>query len=120
MTEEVKEKDLENDYGFSRDQYSRLIEQGNDAIESMMALAKESDHPKAFEVLGMLLKLSADNTDKLMKLHRSRKLILKKDKGDTLDPNLAPYTENNLFVGSTSELQAMLKERKRPKEINDG
>jgi len=98
--------DIDDDYGYARSQYYRLAEQGQEAIEMMMELARESEHPRAFEVLAGMLKQNADITDKLMDLQKKKKDIEKEEKAS---PSLnAPVTNNNLFVGSTTDLQKML------------
>jgi len=97
--------DLDKDYVHVRDSLYDLSEQGEEAIELMMELARESEHPRAFEVLGQLIKQKADINDKLMKLHKSNKEI---KKVDALDP----ATNNNVFIGSTTELQRMLHNEK--------
>ena len=97
--------DLDKDYVHVRDSLYDLSEQGEEAIELMMELARESEHPRAFEVLGQLIKQKADINDKLMKLHKSNKEI---KKVDALDP----ATNNNVFIGSTADLQKMLHDEK--------
>jgi hypothetical protein len=101
--------DLDKDYNHVRDSLYDLDAQGEEAIELMMDLARESEHPRAFEVLGQLIKQKADINDKLMKLHKSNKEI----KSDTGAPGSLPgKTTNNLFVGSTTDLQRMLQNEK--------
>lgn len=96
--------DIKDDYDFARAQYYKLADQGQEAIELMMDLARESEHPRAFEVLAGMLKQNADIADKLMELQKKKKEVQKSD-----TPQLdAPVTNNNLFVGSTTELQKML------------
>lgn len=97
--------DLEKDYAHIRQSLYDLSDQGEEAIDLMMELARESEHPRAFEVLGQLIKQKADINDKLMKLHKSNKEIKKVD-----EP--AQLTNNNLFVGSTTDLQRMLQNEK--------
>jgi len=101
--------DLDKDYVHVRDSLYDLSEQGEEAIELMMELARESEHPRAFEVLGQLIKQKADINDKLMKLHKSNKEIKKVDALDLALPNA---TNNNVFIGSTTELQRMLHNEK--------
>jgi len=75
----------------------------------MMELARESEHPRAFEVLGQLIKQKADINDKLMKLHKSNKEI-KKVENPALEGGTT--TNNNVFIGSTADLQKMLHDEK--------
>lgn len=97
--------DIKDDYDYARSQYYKLAEQGQEAIELMMDLARESEHPRAFEVLANMLKQNSEITDKLMDLQKKKKDVEKEDDKARLD---APVTNNNLFVGSTTELQKML------------
>ena len=100
--------DLQKDYDHIRDSLYDLSEQGEEAIELILDVARESEHPRAFEVLGQLIKQKADINDKLMKLHKSNKDIKQVDPG-ALPPGT---TNNNLFIGSTTDLQRMLQNEK--------
>lgn len=96
--------DIDDDYDFARAQYYNLAEKGQEALDLMMEVARDSEHPRAFEVLAGMLKQNAELADKLMDLQKKKKDINKID-----TPRLdAPVTNNNLFVGSTTELQKML------------
>ena len=97
------EDDIENDYKYQRENFYGLVERGQDAIEGILELAKEGEHPRAYEVAGNLIKQVAEVTEKLGDLQeRMRKL--------KEVPNSAPKNVTNaLFVGSTAELQKMLK-----------
>ena len=94
------------DYENVRKQFFDLASQGDEAISLMLELARESEHPRAFEVLGMLIKQNAEICEKILKLHKRKKDQDKEDrpalthKGDT----------NNVFIGSTAELQKMLRQ----------
>ena len=97
-------KDTEKDIEYSRDKMKLLIDQSCEAINQMMALASESEHPRAFEVLSTMIKHTSEMTHDLVKLQKMRKDI-------TQDKN-APgnsTTNNAIFVGSTTELQRFLK-----------
>ena len=97
----VDNKDIKDDYEFSRDTYKELIQVGTQSMDSLAELARESEHPRAFEVLSNHLKSIGDITDKLMKLQKSKKEL-------TQDDVKKEITNNNVFVGSTTELQRML------------
>ena len=97
----VDKKDIKDDYEFSRDTYKELIAVGTQSMDSLAELARESEHPRAFEVLSNHLKSIGDITDKLMKLQKSKKEL-------TQDDVKKEITNNNVFVGSTTELQRML------------
>ena len=87
-----------------------LSTQGEEAIELMMELARESEHPRAFEVLGQLIKQNAEIGEKVLKLHKSKKEQDKTDEPIALAQQGA--TNNNVFIGSTAELQKMLRDEK--------
>lgn len=103
----VLNKDIEDDYDFSRKKYRELIDKGSHALDGMMDLAAESEHPRAYEVLSNMMKNMSDMTDKLMTLQKSTKELRKQD--DV--PQSGGYTQNNVFVGSTTELQKMLRSK---------
>jgi hypothetical protein len=93
--------DLGEDYSYARDNLYNLIERGNDALEGILELAKEMEHPRAYEVASGLIKNVSETTMELLKMQKELKLM--KD-GDAPKTNV-----NNLYVGSTAELQEMLK-----------
>ena len=97
-------KDLQSDYEYSRGQLYNLVEKGQEAINGILDVAQNSDHPRAYEVAGNLIKNVADITDKLVDLQGKMKVINQEHVKTT--NNLT----NAMFVGSTSELQKMLKE----------
>lgn len=109
--------DIKDDYDYARSQYYRLAEQGQEAIELMMDLARESEHPRAFEVLANMLKQNSEITDKLMDLQKKKKDVEKED--SAVAQLNAPVTNNNLFVGSTTELQKMLANKMKDIEPNE-
>ena len=96
----------DSDYQRVRKQFYDLAEQGDEAIELMLDLARESEHPRAFEVLGQLIKNNAEIGEKILKLHKSKKE--QDDDGHTAA--LTGPTNNNVFIGSTAELQKMLRD----------
>lgn len=106
-----KDRNIENDYEYSRDTYYDLIEKGRESLELMIEVARESEHPRAFEVLSNMIKGIADVNDKLMDLNKKRKDIEKVDNPKALEGPTT--TNNNIFVGSTTELQRFLQNEKR-------
>ena len=114
MTEKNKEH-IEDDYDFSRDQYYKLVEKGEEAIDLMMDLARESEHPRAFEVLAGMIKTNAEIADRLMDLQKKKKDVNKESLPTT--PQLG-VTNNNLFVGSTKDLAKMIEDRQAVKTID--
>ena len=96
---------VERDYEYQRQNFYNLVERGTDAGEGILELAKESDHPRAYEVAGNLIKQVAEVTEKLGDLQEKMRKLKEV-------PNSAPKNVTNaLFVGSTAELQKMLKEK---------
>ena len=104
---ETNTTDLTNDYDFSRDQYHNLIEKGNTALEELLSIAKEGEAPRAFEVATQLINSLAATTKEL--------LILQKTKKEVEGTNKPTKNENNLFIGSTTELQKLLDMKKKKK-----
>ena len=108
-TVEVSENDIEDDYKYQRDNFYNLVEKGSAAIDGILELAKESEHPRTYEVAGQLIKNVAEVTEKLGDLQEKMRKLKEV-------PNNAPKNVTNaLFVGSTKELQKMLKDK-----IEDG
>ena len=110
MSDDIKkffppeEKNIDNDYKYSRDTYYELVEKGKQSLELMIEVARESEHPRAFEVLSGMIKNISDVNDRLMDLNKKKKDLDRKEE----IKNIA-NTTNNLFVGSTAELQKILK-----------
>ena len=101
--ESTGEEDIDNDYKYQRENFYNLVERGSDAIEGILELAKEGEHPRAYEVAGNLIKQVAEVTEKLGDLQEKMRRLKEV-------PNNAPKNVTNaLFVGSTAELQKMLK-----------
>ena len=99
-----EEKNIDNDYKYSRDTYYELVEKGKQSLELMIEVARESEHPRAFEVLSGMIKNISDVNDRLMDLNKKKKDIDRKEEVKKI-----ANTTNNLFVGSTTELQKLLK-----------
>ena len=98
-------QDVDNDYEYQRQNFYNLVERGNDAIEGILELAKESEHPRTYEVAGNLIKQVAEVTEKLGDLQEKMKKLKEV-------PESAPKNVTNaLFVGSTAELQNILKDK---------
>jgi len=104
MTEIVEKNDVTDDYNFARDQYYELASKGSEALDMMMEVAREMEHPRAFEVLSTMLKNNADIVDKMMDLQKK-----KVDLAKPQEKEQKALTQNNVFVGSTAELQKMLR-----------
>ena len=102
-TEEKDKEDVDNDHKNSREYYYNLIEKGQEAIEGILDVAKEGQHPRAYEVALAGIKNVADTVDKLQDLNKKLKDL--KELPKTANANI----KNALCVGSTAELQKMLK-----------
>ena len=95
--------DIDSDYKYQRENFYNLIERGQDAIDGILEVAKQSDHPRSYEVAGNLISQVAEVTEKLSRLQSSMKRLKEV-------PNNAPKNVTNaLYVGSTAELQKLLK-----------
>ena len=93
------------DYKYSRENFYSLVERGQDAIDGILEVAKEGEHPRAYEVVGQLIKNVAEVTEKLADLHDKMKKLKEV-------PDHAPKSVTNaLFIGSTKELQNLLKDK---------
>tara|TARA_R110000824_G_scaffold49838_23_gene139733 strand:+ start:10935 stop:11309 length:375 start_codon:yes stop_codon:yes gene_type:complete len=97
------EKDADQDYEYTRKNLKGIIEKGSKALDGILELAKESDHPRAYEVVGQILKNVADVNRQLIDLQKDIKGLKKPD-----DKGPKSVT-NALFIGSTHELQKLLK-----------
>ena len=95
-------KDLDTDYEYTRDNLKVIIEKGSEALDGILELAKESEHPRAYEVVGQIIKNVADVNRQLIDLQKDIKGLKKTESGPK-------NVTNALFVGSTHELQKLLK-----------
>jgi len=111
MTKELD--NISNDYNYSRQTYYDLIEKGKDSLDLMLEVARESEHPRAFEVLSGMIKNVSEVNDKLMDLNKKNKDI----SADEIKK--IEKTTNNLFVGSTAELQRMLQDNDEMSNVVD-
>jgi methyl-accepting chemotaxis protein len=104
LAEIEKKSDSTTDYEYTRGNLYSLIEKGQEAINGILELAEEGQQPRSYEVVGQLIKSVGDVTDKLIDLQQKMKDLNKEEKN-------TPTTVNNaLFVGSTAELQKLLKQ----------
>ena len=98
-------EDAEADYKYSRENFYNLVERGQDAITGILDLAKESEHPRTYEVAGQLIKTVSEVTERLADLQEKMKRL--KEVPDHAPKNVT----NALFIGSTKELQNLLKDK---------
>lgn len=109
--------DAEQDFELARKNLQELAKKGNKALDELIMLAKNSEHPRAYEVVATLIKTLADTNKDLLDT-RKKKIDIDKSRG--VSPNGDVKTiNNNLFVGSTTELQKFLKERAKSLESDE-
>lgn len=99
----ARSDNIETDYRYARENLYNLVERGQDAIDGILELSKETEHPRAYEVAGQLIKTVAETAEKLIDLQKKLKDIEKEDE------QKIGTQHNHLYVGSTSELQKFLK-----------
>ena len=104
-----KGDDVDQDYEYARGNLYSLIDKGQEAVNGALDLAMSSDHPRAYEVAGQLIKNVGDVADKLMALQKDKKNV--KEEGAK-----KVVTNNAFFMGSTADLQKMLKQASKKKD----
>ncbi len=102
MIKPERAQNIETDYKYAREHLYDLIERGQDAIDGILDLSKETEHPRAYEVAGQLIKTVGETAEKLIDLQQKMKVLEKED-------TKIRDQHNHLYVGSTSELQKFLK-----------
>lgn len=98
------DNDIETDYKYARENLYDVIERGTEALDSLLELAKASEHPRAFEVVGSLTKTLVDANKDLLDIQKKVKDLQSEDKNES-----PQNVTNALFVGSTAELQKLIK-----------
>ena len=101
----MSEKNIKSDYDYWRETYYDLLEKGRQSLEDMIDVARASEHPRAYEVLSGMIKNLSEVNDKLMDLNKKNKDISKEEM-----KQVAHTTNNNVFLGSTADLQKLLKQ----------
>ncbi len=103
---EINGVEEDTDFRYTRENLYNLLERGQDAVEELLEIAKQSEHPRAFEVVGQLIGKLTETNKELMGLHKTKKeLSIEKSGGDV-------NVNNAVFVGSTAELQKLLKSKR--------
>ena len=102
---EKTDNDIENDFKYTRENLYTVIEQGNHALEQMMDVARASEHPRAYEVVSTLMNTLVNANKDLLDLSKKKQELAPKE-----DFGKPQTVNNNLFVGSTADLQKALKE----------
>ena len=101
----ARTENIETDYKYARENLYDLVERGQDAIDGVLELSKETEHPRAYEVAGQLIKTVSETAEKLIDIQKKLKDLEKEDSS-------VKTQHNHLYVGSTSELQKFLKKNK--------
>ena len=110
-----KEIKIESDYDTTRANLLNILAKGQDALNHSLEIAKQSEHPRAFEVVGNLMKQQADINQQLLDLHQQKQKLEGKKEGK------APGVQNNsIYVGSTKELNKFLHDMKNDSNIIEG
>jgi hypothetical protein len=101
-----RDKNIETDYNYARENLYNLVERGQDALDGILELSREMENPRAYEVAGQILKTTSEIAEKLLDLQNKMKKL------EDSDESKKSETHNHLYVGSTSELQKFLKKNK--------
>ena len=105
------ENEVDEDYEAARKYYYNILEKGEEGLDSMLDLAKDSDHPRAWEVFAGLMKANSDVADRLMELQKKKREVHNADQAQL--PGSTNNTQNNIYVGSTTDLQRMIHDKKK-------
>tara|TARA_B100001245_G_C22882413_1_gene424445 strand:- start:812 stop:1225 length:414 start_codon:yes stop_codon:yes gene_type:complete len=105
----AKVENMETDYRYTRENLYSLVERGQDAIDGILDLCKETEQPRAYEVAGQLIKTVGETAEKLLDVQKKIKDLEKEDEH-------IKTQHNHLYVGSTSELQKFLKKNKQKED----
>jgi hypothetical protein len=108
-TVDVENTTVDDDYEYARKNLRTLIDNGKDVMENLSFLAKEGESPRAYEVIGQLIKTLADTNKDLLNLAKVKKDIKQETKQEHSSPT---QVNNTLFVGSTAELQQLIASKK--------
>lgn len=108
LPEMTQDAAIDDDYNRTRNNLISLYVQGQDALQHALEVAKSSEHPRAFEVVGGLMKNLSDINLQLLELHEKKQKLDQKS-GKNQQNDAQTVTNNAVFVGSTSELSIMLK-----------
>ena len=107
------DKDIKDDYEFSRETYKNLIKVGSRSLDILADLARASEHPRAFEVLSKSIKDIGDTTEKLMALQKAHQDLTAEEREE-----VKKLTQNNVFIGSTTDLQRLLLDKDKDRVID--
>lgn len=109
---------IEDDAEYARQEAYDLVQKGAEAIDQIMEVARESQHPRAYEVLAQMLKTQSDNLDKLLKIQKDKKQLLQQDPSNGAGP-ASINVANAVFVGTSSELIRMIRKEQQTPYVID-
>jgi flagellar biosynthesis chaperone FliJ len=99
----IENTTIDDDYEYARKNLRSLIDNGKDVMNNLTFLAKEGESPRAYEVLGQLIKTLAETNKDLLDIAKKKKDIQQEKNGEQ-----PTHVTNALFVGSTAELQKLI------------
>jgi len=111
-------KEARDDYDFARTNLYSLLSKGNQLLDGITSLAEDSDHPRTYEVAGLLVKVLLEGTRELMTLQKDIRSVEKQAKSDDMPMHIEhanDVTQNNFIEGTTMEMLEVLAEMKRKK-----
>lgn len=110
IMDKLPDETVQDDFDYARDNMRQLIHKGQNALDGILTIASGSEHPRAYEVAAALMKTMAETNKDLLELQRTKKVLQKEDpKAPQLEG--PQNVTNNLFVGSTADLQKMLRDK---------
>ena len=112
LTDKISNEEEENDLVTTRETLHRILKKSEDALDDLLYLAKQSEHPRTFEVAATLINTVTDVTDKILDVHKRKKELQSKNNNDKLLPGNIEQQNNIVFTGSPAELLKALKQEK--------
>lgn len=110
VMDNLPDETVQDDFDYARENMRQLIHKGQNALDGILTIASGSEHPRAYEVAAALMKTMAETNKDLLELQRTKKVLQKEDpKAPQLEG--PQNVTNNLFVGSTADLQKMLRDK---------
>ena len=109
VVENLPDETVQDDFAYARDNMRQLISKGQNALDGILTIASGSEHPRAYEVAAALMKTMAETNKDLLELQKTKKVLQKED--PKAQPEGPQTVTNNLFVGSTAELQKMIRDK---------
>lgn len=111
VVEQSPDETVQDDFDYARDNMRQLIHKGQVALDGILTIASGSEHPRAYEVAATLMKTMAETNKDLLELQKTKKVLQKEDPKEPQQLEGPQTVTNNLFVGSTAELQKMLRDK---------